>query len=298
MMPIISNILSDIVLADECYLDKRGTMQVSPSPHLSGITVPPCRRFESILARRITLRPLMVPIISNVLGDFREYLTRARHGAGARIRTLVSHPELRKVHARIDIYDVSFDARALHGAPKGIPSSHRCASISCPPLSRRAPCSSTRRTSIFDVVRFWCIHSESPAWACRRTLHANEGRSSVSFRESASAVVLEPAASDPQIRGLITEYPGLQRWLQYSATDNDFVSGFGTTICYLSGSLGAHRVGGMAYVVLPRTKFEKPVVYDENVERSHSPLHHEIRLDAAPHHTMGNRRAASRVDAA
>ncbi|KAJ7613846.1 putative polyketide synthase [Mycena polygramma] len=118
----------------------------------------------------------------------------------------------------------------------------------------------------------------------------------VPYREAAPAPVADGAAGDPQARDLITEYSMLHKWMQYPAADNGFVAVFETPIGDLAGWIVGHRVAGVplcpasvyielvlagvelsgrhlqmshhdSHVVLRRTEFEKPLVYDEHVPR-------------------------------
>ncbi|KAJ6585673.1 polyketide synthase [Mycena capillaripes] len=119
----------------------------------------------------------------------------------------------------------------------------------------------------------------------------------VRFQEPAPVPVDVDGARGPQAHCLITEYSMLHRWAQYPAADNDFVSIFETPISDLADLIVCHSVGGMplcpasvyielvfagvdlsgrhlrrshhdSHVVLRRSEFEKPLVYDENVPRT------------------------------
>ncbi|KAJ7720853.1 putative polyketide synthase [Mycena maculata] len=119
----------------------------------------------------------------------------------------------------------------------------------------------------------------------------------VPFQETAPAPIVGTAAGDPRARDLIMEYTMLHRWSQYPSPDNEFVAAFETPIGDLAGAIIGHNVGGMplcpasvylelvfagvelsgrhlqtshhdSHVVLRRTEFEVPLVYDEDVVRT------------------------------
>jgi iterative type I PKS product template protein len=119
----------------------------------------------------------------------------------------------------------------------------------------------------------------------------------VPFQESAAPAVPAASGPGPQTRDCIPEYAMLHRWAQYPAADNDFVAIFETPIGDLASWITAHSVGGVplcpasvyielvfagvdmsgqhlqmehhdSHVVLRRIEFERPLVYDEGVERT------------------------------
>ncbi|KAJ7482959.1 putative polyketide synthase [Mycena galericulata] len=105
------------------------------------------------------------------------------------------------------------------------------------------------------------------------------------------------AAVDEQARDVISEYAMLARWAQYPSAENGCIAVFETPISELASAIVGHSVGGMplcpasvylelvfagvdmsgrhlgtthhdSHVVLRRTEFEKPLVYDESVART------------------------------
>ncbi|KAJ7216777.1 polyketide synthase [Mycena haematopus] len=265
------------------------------------------------IAKRVTLRPPTIPIISNVLGDvvlpgdasvftaeyFARHCTEPVHFDRG-VRALMSRPEFRKVDAWVEIGPHTTCLSMLRANPALSKDTLLLASLRKHQLPSATLAASLEqlytsnfplrwRATFAHLSRVTCV--SLPSYPFTKT------KFWVPFQETTSAVVLEPVASDLQAHDSITEYCTLQRWMQHPNADNDFVSIFETPISALSSLLTAHCVGGMplcpasvyielalagvnlsarhlqmshhdSHVVLRRTEFEKPLVYDETIGRT------------------------------
>ncbi|KAJ6485560.1 putative polyketide synthase [Mycena sanguinolenta] len=273
----------------------------------------PLQEDLTAIAKYITFRPPTIPVISNVLGDvvlpgdasvftsqyFARHCTEPVHFDRG-IRALVSRPEFRRVDAWVEIGPHTTCLSMLRANPV-----LRRDTLLLSSLHRHQLPSSTLAASLVQLyasnfnLRWRATFAHLPRVTCVSlpSYPFEKTKFWVPFRETASPAVPERAQSDPQMCDLITEYSMLHRWIQHPAVDNDFVSIFETPICDLSGSLVAHRVGGIplcpasvyielvfagielsarhlhmsyhdSHVVLRRTEFERPLVYDEDVGRT------------------------------
>ncbi|KAF7371094.1 Non-reducing polyketide synthase terA [Mycena sanguinolenta] len=216
------------------------------------------------------------------------------------IRALMSRPEFRRVDAWVELGPHTTSLSMLRAHP-ALPRD----TLLLPSLHKHQPPSFTLAASLVQLyasnfnLRWRATFAHLPRVTCVSlpSYPFEKTKFWVPFRETASVAVPAPAASDPQMCDLITEHSMLHRWVQYPAADNDFVSIFETPISQLSGALTAHRVGGMplcpasvylelvfagielsarhlqtshhdSHVVLRRTEFEKPLVYNGDVERT------------------------------
>ncbi|KAF7337824.1 Non-reducing polyketide synthase terA [Mycena venus] len=246
-----------------------------PFGYHSAAMVPLVEDLTTIAKRVAGLRPPTIPIVSNVLGAVvfpgdasvftAEYFARhctepVQFDRG--VRSLVSLPEFRKVDAWIEIGPHTTCLPMLKANP---------ALFKDTPLPRVA-------TQAPAAVRH--PRGESGA-ALHLKLQPSVARGTkfwVPYQEPAPAPVVDPAAEDPEARYLITEYSMLHKWAQHPATDNDFVSIFETPITsvYIELVLAGVDLSGRhlgtshhdSHVVLRRTEFEKPLVYDESVART------------------------------
>ncbi|KAJ7206375.1 putative polyketide synthase [Mycena pura] len=261
------------------------------------------------IAKGFTLRPPMIPIVSNVLGDvvlpgdasiftaayFSHHCTEpVQFDRG--VRALLSRPEFRKVDAWLELGPHN----ACLGMLKAIPAVPKDG-LFLASLRKSQPSSATLTASLAQLFtsnftlnwratfahlpRVTCI--SMPSYPLAKT------KFWLAFQETRPAPVVD-APADSQAHDLVTAYSLLRRWAQYPSADNDFVAIFETPICDLAASIVGHCVGGVplcpasvyielvlagvdlsgrhlqeshhdSHAVLRRTEFENPLVYNDMV---------------------------------
>ncbi|KAJ6614787.1 putative polyketide synthase [Mycena sp. CBHHK59/15] len=267
----------------------------------------------TLVAKRFSLQPPKIPIISNVLGDVvlpgdasvftAEYFSRhcaepVQFDRG--VRALMSRPEFLKVDAWVEIGPHTTCLPMLKANPALSKDTLLLGSIRKQQSPRTTLMASLSQLYTSNLSLHWReVFSHLPDVSCISLPSYPLAKTKfwVQFQESEPAPAVEVNTSDPQARNLINDYSMLHAWSQYPSADNDFVAVFETPISDLAGSIVGHSVGGMplcpasvyielvfagidlsgrhlqmshhdSHVVLRRTEFEKPLVYDENVART------------------------------
>ncbi|KAJ6479893.1 putative polyketide synthase [Mycena vitilis] len=262
------------------------------------------------IAKRATLRPPTIPVVSNVLGDvvlpgnasvftagyFSRHCAepvRFDHG----VRALVSSPEFRKIDAWIEIGPQATCLPMLKANPVLAEDALLLRSLrqQQSPFATLSASLAQLYVSGFGVQwRATFAHLPHVTCVSLPSYPLAKTKFWVPYRETALAPVVDGAAGDPQASELVTEYSMLHKWVQYPAADNGFVAVFETPIGDLAEWIVGHSVAGVplcpasvyielvfagvdlsgrhlqtshhdSHVILRRTEFEKPLVYDERI---------------------------------
>ncbi|KAJ7051783.1 putative polyketide synthase [Mycena amicta] len=168
-----------------------------------------------------------------------------------------------------------------------------------PSTTLAASLASVFTTALADSVAWRQVFSHLPAISCVSlpTYPFAKTKFWVAFQESAPLPVEGPSADSKTSSKSGTDYAMLGQWVQYPTPENEFVAVFETPIGVLAEAIVGHSVGGMplcpasvyielvlagvelsgrylqtshhdSHVVLRRTEFDKPLVYDNTVPRT------------------------------